>query len=103
MVTSLLRGDHQGLGRFAPAFARLSRDAEHVDRLWLQGRDGVLARAGVQHVHRGRVAIGGVEAVRDLIGWKENGASIDPNRLAEATRSIAKVALASQLTLSQEQ
>lgn len=69
-LTPLLRDDHQGLCRLAPTLPRLSRDAEDVDRLWLQASNGVLSSAGVEHVHRGRVTVGGVEVVGDLVGWQ---------------------------------
>ena len=69
MFTPLLRGDHQGFGGLPPALAGLGGDAEHVDHLGLQARHHVLPGAGVQHVHRRRVAVGRVQAVRDLIGW----------------------------------
>lgn len=71
MVTSFLRGDHQCLGGLAPALPRLRCDAEHVDGLRLEAGHRVLASAGVQHVHCGGVAIGGVEVVCDLVGWRE--------------------------------
>ena len=71
VFTSLLRGDHQGLGRLPPALPRLRRDAEHVDGLRLEVGHRVLASARAQHVHRGRVAGGGVEVVRDLVRWGE--------------------------------
>lgn len=69
-LTSLLCDDHQGLGRLAPPLPGLCRDAEDVDGLGLQAGDGVLASAGVEHVHRGRVNVGGVEVVGDLVGCK---------------------------------
>lgn len=79
-LTSLLRDDHQGLGRLAPPLPGLRRDAEDVDGLGLQAGHGVLASAGVEHVHRGRVTVGGVEVVGDLVGcrrrrvrWRKGG------------------------------
>lgn len=77
-VTSFLRGDHQGLGGLPPALPRLRRDAEHVDGLRLEAGHRVLASAGVQNVHRGRVAVGGVEVVRDLVGWKRRWCHTEP-------------------------
>lgn len=74
VVTSLLSGDHQSLGGLAPALPGLRRDAEHVDRLRFQAGHRVLAGAGVEHVHGGRVAVGGVVVVGDLVGWgREEG------------------------------
>lgn len=73
MRTPLLRDDHQSLGGLAPALPGLRRDAEHVDRLRLEVSYCVLASAGVQHVHRGCVAIGGVQMVGDLVGCREDG------------------------------
>lgn len=73
MVTSLLRGDHQSLGGRPPALPRLRRDAEHVDGLRLQTGHRVLASAGVEHVHGGRVAVAGVVVVGDLVGWRGGG------------------------------
>lgn len=69
VCTSFLRGDHQRLGGLAPALPRLRRDAEHVDGLGLEAGHSVVSSAGAQHVHCGPVAIGGVEVVRDLVGW----------------------------------
>lgn len=68
--TSLLRGDHQRLGRLPPSLAGLSGESEHVDRLGLQRRCSVLPRARAQHVHRGAVAVGRVPPVRDLISCR---------------------------------
>lgn len=73
VVTSFLCGDHQGLRGLAPALPRLRFDAEHVDGLRPEAVHRVLASAGDQHVHRGGVAIGGVEVVRDLVGWRDVG------------------------------
>lgn len=73
MRTPLLRDDHQSLGGLAPALPGLRRDAEHVDGLRLEVGYCVLASAGVQHVHRGCVAIGGVQMVGDLVGCREDG------------------------------
>lgn len=73
MVTSFLRGDHKCLGSLAPTLPCLRCDAEHVDGLWLQAGHCVLASAGVQHVHCGCVAIGGIEVVCDLVGWRGIG------------------------------
>lgn len=70
-VTSFLRGDHQRLSGLAPALSSLRCDAEHVDGLGLEVGHRVLASAGVQHVHRGCVAIGGIEVVCDLVGWRQ--------------------------------
>lgn len=71
MVTSFLRGDHKSLGRLAPPLPRLRRDPENVDGLRLEVRHRVLSSAGVQHVHYGCVAVGGVEVVCDLVGWRQ--------------------------------
>lgn len=71
-LTSLLRGDHQRLGRLPPSLAGLSGESEHVDRLGLQRRRRVLSRARAQHVHGGAVAVGRVLPVRDLISCGAN-------------------------------
>lgn len=72
-VTSFLRGDHQCLGGLAPALPCLGCDAEDIDGLRLEAGHCVLASTGAQHVHRGCVAVGGVEVVCDLVGWREVG------------------------------
>lgn len=69
-LTSFLRGDHERLCGLAPALPRLSCEAEHVDGLRPQVGHRVLPSAGAQHVHSGRVAVGGVEVVCDLVGWR---------------------------------
>lgn len=71
MVTSFLRCDHQCFSSLAPALPRLRCDAEHIDGLWLEAGHCVLTSAGAQHVHCGCVAIGGVEVVCDLVGWRD--------------------------------
>lgn len=66
--TSLFRGDHQGLGRLAPALPGLRSKAEHVHQLCLQPGGRVLARAGAEHVDGGGVDVGRVPSVGNLIG-----------------------------------
>lgn len=88
--TSLLRGDHQSLGGLAPALPRLRRDAEHVDGLRLQVGHRVLASAGVEDIHGGHVAVGGVVVVGDLVGWREGGRCEAQERVEQTTRGRAK-------------
>lgn len=72
-VTSLLGGHHQGLGGLSPALAGLGRDAEQIDGLWLEAGGRVLAGAGREHLHRGRVGRGGVEPVCHLVSCRKEG------------------------------
>lgn len=70
-VTSLLCGHHQSFSSLSPAFPGLGRDAEQVDRLWLEAGGHVLAGAGCQDLHRGGVGCSGIEPVCDLVGCRE--------------------------------
>lgn len=72
-VTSLLGGYHQGLSGLSPALAGLGCDAKQVDGLWLEAGGRVLAGAGCQHLHRGRVGRGGVEPMCDLVSCGKEG------------------------------
>lgn len=67
--TSFFCSNHQRFSRLPPPLPGLGGDAKHIDGLWLEVSHHVLASAGVQHVHSGRVAVAGVQVVRDLVGW----------------------------------
>jgi len=72
-VTSFLCSNHQSLSCFTPALPCLCCDAKHIDRLWLEVGHCVLTSTGVQDIHCGCVAVGGVQVVCDLVSWRRAG------------------------------